>query len=191
MQCASGTSTPRAATPHFAPFIQLRGVLMLRCRFAHTAIALAIASIALPASAQGTAEQPTQTVTISASRTKTSVADIPASLTVLDGAQLDKQMGVSTDALDALGKFVPGLETNNEMSFDNSGKGPQMRGRAASVLVNGVAVNTLLRSSGFTMGLIDSYAIDRIEVNRGATAAFGFGAPGGLISVQTRRGQSA
>ena len=165
---------------------------MLRCWFAPTAMASAIASIALPASSQGTStESAAQTVTISASRTKTSVADIPASLTVLDGAQLDKQMGVSSDALDALGKFVPGLETNNEMSFDNSGKGPQMRGRAASVLINGVAVNTLLRSSGFTMGLIDSYAIDRIEVNRGATAAFGFGAPGGLISVQTRRGVSA
>ena len=168
---------------------------MLRCRFAPTAIALAttlaIASIVLPASAQGTADQPAQTVTISASRTKTSVADIPSSMTVLDGTQLERQMGVSSDTLDALGKFVPGLETNSETSFDNSGKGPQLRGRPASVLINGVPVNTLLRSSGFTMGLIDSNAIDRIEVNRGVTAAYGFGAPGGLISLQTRRGESA
>lgn len=164
---------------------------MLRCRFARTAIALAIASIALPVSAQGTANEPGQTVTITASRTKTLVADIPSSMTVLDGAQLEKQIGVSSETFDALVKFVPGLETQTETSFDASGKGPQLRGRAASVLINGVPVNTLLRSSGFTLGLVDSYAIDRIEVNRGVTAAYGFGAPGGVISLQTRRGQSA
>ena len=165
-------------------------------RFARHPVAWAATTLgALMPAAAGAQDSPPPdapttlpSVTVSVSRTATPVRELPASVSVVSGVELDKQLSVSTDAFDALAKFVPGLETNSETSFDVSGKGPQLRGRAASVLINGVPVNTLLRSSGFTLGLIDSWAIDRVEVNRGATAAFGFGAPGGLISVQSRRG---
>lgn len=158
-----------------------------------TVLALAAMLACQEAAAQANPESEVrslETVTITATRTSTLASDVPASISVINSATMEKQIGVSADAFDALVKYVPGLETNNETSFDTSGKGPQLRGRAASVLINGVPVNTLLRSSGFTLGLVDSYAIDRIEVNRGATAAFGFGAPGGLISITTRRGDT-
>jgi iron complex outermembrane receptor protein len=130
----------------------------------------------------------TQTITVVA-RNPSRLAEVPASVSVLSAEQLERATSISSETLDALVKFVPGLATNNETGFD-SGKGPLLRGRAASVLVNGVPVNTLLRSSGFTLGLVDSYAVDRVEVNRGSTAVYGFGAPGGIIGLQTRRGVS-
>jgi iron complex outermembrane receptor protein len=128
-------------------------------------------------------------ITVTASRTQTAVSDVPASISILSGQRLQEQLNVSVDLNDVLSKAVPGLVANNERGFSN-GTGPLLRGRPASVLINGVPVNQLQRSSGFDLGLIDPLAIDRIEVNRGASAVFGFGASGGVINAITRRARS-
>lgn len=54
-----------------------------------------------------------QTITISATRTRTLASDVPASISVTGGEQLDKQVGISSESFDALVKFVPRLETNS------------------------------------------------------------------------------
>jgi iron complex outermembrane recepter protein len=131
-----------------------------------------------------------QEITVTATRIQTVVSEVPASISILSGENLQNQLDVSVDLNDVLTKAVPGLVANNERGFSN-GRGPLLRGRPASVLINGVPVNQIQRSSGFDLGLIDPLAIDRIEVNRGATAVFGFGASGGVINVLTRRGRTA
>jgi iron complex outermembrane receptor protein len=151
-----------------------------------SAVAIAWATAA---GAQTTAEQDDDIV-VTASRNPTAVSEVAGSISVLSKERLDDQLSVSTDLNDVLGRAIPGLVANNETSFSGS-TGPIIRGRPASVLINGVPVNQLLRSSGFDLGLIDPIAIERLEVNRGASAVFGFGASGGVINLITRRGRTA
>jgi outer membrane receptor protein involved in Fe transport len=57
--------------------------------------------------------------------------------------------------------------------------------------LNGVPANQDLRPSNCNSGFqISPFAIERIEVVRGATALFGAGAPGGIINLITRRAKS-
>lgn len=140
-------------------------------------------------SAVGSSDEYQDQIVVSASRTATAVSEVAGSISVLSKERLEDQLSVSSDLNDVIGKAIPGLAANNELSF-SGGTGPIVRGRPASVLVNGVPVNQLLRSSGFDLGLIDPAAIDRIEVNRGASAVFGFGASGGVINLITRRGRT-
>ncbi|HYC06094.1 MAG TPA: TonB-dependent receptor [Azospirillaceae bacterium] len=173
----------------------------LRSRLLAQAAALPLALVAAtPAFAQGSGPASPQTsatlaealeeITVTATRIETRVSEVPASISILSGEEISRQLDVSPDVVDVLTKSIPGLAANNETPFSN-GRGPLLRGRPASVLINGVPVNQLLRSSGFDLGLIDPLAVDRIEVNRGATAVFGFGASGGVINLQTRRGGDA
>ncbi len=143
---------------------------------------------ATAAGAQTTDEQ-RDDIVVTASRTPTTVSEVPGSISILSSERLNSQVSVSTDLFDVLGKGIPGLIANNETSFSGA-TGPTIRGRPASVLVNGVPVNQLLRSSGFDLGLIDPIAVERIEVNRGASAVFGFGASGGVINLSTRQGRT-
>jgi iron complex outermembrane receptor protein len=161
------------------------------------AVALAITALALEATAQtapatpasGATDASVQTITISASRRLSSVAEVPGSVQSISGEQLEAETNISREAIDGLVKLVPGLSTASESGFD-LGRGPALRGKSSTVLINGVPVNALLRTSGYSIGLVDSFALDRTEVSRGATAAFGFGAPGGVISLSTRRGET-
>lgn len=169
-------------------------------RTALPAVLIAATLLSAPAYAQSAAAGPDtanasedtpqdEEITVTAARTQTAVAEIPGSVSILSGETLQDQLDISVDLNDVLNKAVPGLAANNDRGFSN-GRGPLLRGRPASVLINGVPVNQLLRSSGFDLGLIDPLAIERIEVNRGASAVFGFGASGGVINVLTRRARS-
>lgn len=112
-------------------------------------------------------------------RVQTPVNNIPGAVTVLDGEELRVRLDSAQDTEKVLVDTVPGY---NDNPF------PTIRGRTALVLINGAPQNETLRaSSAFDIDNIDPDMIERIEVSRGANALFGYGAPGGVINIITRR----
>jgi iron complex outermembrane recepter protein len=136
------------------------------------------------------AEMALETVTITASRTPASVSDLTTSLSQIEEEELQMQLGMNTQVLQSLDVLVPGL-TVSQGEF-RSGCSTNIRGRPAQFLINGVPTNdNLRRSQCDSLFSLSPFAIERIEVLRGATALFGAGAPGGAIDLQTRRARSA
>ncbi|MCA9484554.1 MAG: TonB-dependent receptor [Nitrospina sp.] len=126
------------------------------------------------------------TVTARQGGVQTSISAIPESITIIDAKKIQEQAAVSPEINDLLGKTVPGLTLDPESNFDLL----QIRGRSALVLINGVPQNTLLREVGINLQTVDINAIERIEVIRGASATYGFGAQGGIVNIITKRSDS-
>jgi iron complex outermembrane receptor protein len=163
-------------------------------RIAH-ALALFL-SAALPV--QATAEEPAapepqtraiEEITITGSRTGAPIADLATSVDLVGQQELERQFSVSTHPLRALDITVPGLNVSTStrgQCFTN------IRGRTPSFQINGVPANQELRPSNCNSAFqVSPFALERIEVVRGATALFGAGAPGGIINLITRRAQAA
>lgn len=124
-------------------------------------------------------------VTVTASRTGAKVEDLPVAVSIVDNQALDEQFARSTDILRALDFTVPGL---NQSSGTRSQCLSRVRGRRPQFLVNGVPANQELRPSNCNSAFqLSPFALERVEVVRGATALFGAGAPGGIINLITRR----
>ncbi|HEX2239028.1 MAG TPA: TonB-dependent receptor plug domain-containing protein [Gammaproteobacteria bacterium] len=68
-----------------------------------------------------------------------------------------------------------------------SNYGQTLRGRNFLVLIDGVPQSTPLRDAARDLRTIDPAAIERIEVIRGSTAVYGFGAAGGIVNIITRQ----
>lgn len=152
-----------------------------------TAMALTAAQ---PAWAQE-AETPTSEavqdseITVTGSRIGAALKDVPIAISILNRAELATQFGLSSNLLRALDATVPGLNVSNG---DRSQSTTTIRGRTPSFQINGIPVNQGLRPSNSNSAVqISPYALDRIEVVRGATALFGAGSPGGIINLITRR----
>lgn len=129
------------------------------------------------------------TITVTASRTGAEIADLPVAVTVLDAETLANQLSQSTDILRALDFTVPGL---NLAAGGRSQCLTRVRGRVPAFQLNGVPANQDLRPSNCNSAFqISPFALERVEVVRGATALFGAGAPGGIINLITRRAKSA
>lgn len=115
-------------------------------------------------------------------RVETPVNNIAGAVTVLEGEELRERLDSAQNTEKVLVDTVPGY---NDNGF------PTIRGRTALVLINGAPQNETLRaSSGFDIDNIDPDMIERIEVSRGANALFGYGAPGGVINIVTKRADS-
>jgi iron complex outermembrane recepter protein len=128
------------------------------------------------------------TITVTASRTGAEIAELPVAVSVLDDAALANQLRQSTDILRALDFTVPGL---NLAAGGRSQCLTRVRGRVPAFQLNGVPANQDLRPSNCNSAFqISPFAIERVEVVRGATALFGAGAPGGIINLITRRARS-
>jgi iron complex outermembrane receptor protein len=128
-------------------------------------------------------------VTVIGSRTPRALAEVPISISVVGEEELAAQLDVSSNVLESLDVLVPGLTTSQEEA--RTGCGTNIRGRQAQFLVNGVPTNdNLRRSACSSLYSVSPFAIERIEVLRGATALYGAGAPGGAIDLQTRRARS-
>jgi iron complex outermembrane receptor protein len=134
-------------------------------------------SIDLTLSPRGLAEE----VTVSVTRSVESIAGIPAAVTVVEGDRLGEQMLLTKNLNDALGNLVPGLAPGSQSL---SVFGQNLRGRRALVLIDGVPQSTT-RNVSRDLSTIDPAAIERVEVLRGATALYGDGATGGVISIVT------
>ena len=124
-------------------------------------------------------------VTVTATRSVEAIAAVPGSVSVVEDAQLQQQMGISRNLADTLGRLVPGLPPSSQaMSI----YGQTMRGRNYAVLIDGVPQSTT-RNVTRDLQTIDPAAVERIEVVRGATSIYGDRAAGGVINIITRNPQ--
>ncbi|MGJ3251624.1 MAG: TonB-dependent receptor domain-containing protein [Elainellaceae cyanobacterium] len=135
------------------------------------------------ATAADEADEDAIQVVVTATRTEEEIEDIPRSVTVIDREQIEEQSQLTTNLANILGQTVPGLSPPT-FSVNNSSF---LRGRNPQVLIDGVPINSNLRSSGADFRSIAPGAIERIEVVRGPSAVFGEGATGGVINIITRR----
>lgn len=150
-------------------------------------------SIAMPAAAQTAeagAETTVETVEIetilveSATRTRTPVDELSRSVTVVDREEIDRQKRIDRSIGGILARTTPGFSPGTEA---NSDFGQTLRGRTFLTLIDGVPQSTPLRDGRRALNSIEPDAIEQIEVVRGGTAVYGFGATGGLVNIVTRR----
>jgi iron complex outermembrane receptor protein len=120
---------------------------------------------------------------VTATRSREPVREVPAAVSVIDRAELVGQGAVTTDLGEMLGQRVPGLSPTTE---SQTNFGQTLRGRDLEVLIDGVPITTPLRNGERSLRTIDPSAVERVEVVRGATAAYGFGGTAGIINFLTR-----
>lgn len=145
-------------------------------------------AFASPAGAQSdTASSTLDTLVVSGTRTDTPVSEIARSVTVVDREQIEEQTRISRNLGDVLANTVPGLAPSTE-AVTNFGQ--TLRGRNFLVLVDGIPQSTPLRDASRDLNTIAPSSIERIEVVRGGTALYGFGATGGVVNIITREAAS-
>lgn len=124
------------------------------------------------------------TVSASTSRLPWSEAALPNTITVIDRAQLEQQLALTSDLSQVLANLIPAFSPSRQKmtSF-----GESLRGRQPLYLVDGVPQSTPLRDGSRDAHTIDPAMIERIEVIHGANALQGLGASGGIINIITKR----
>lgn len=151
------------------------------------AIAVTAASVAHPTLALA---QDAETIELapvlveSATRTEIPLDETTKSVTVVTREEVETQKRIDSNVGDILSKTVPGFSPSNEA---NTNYGQTLRGRDFLTLIDGVPQSTPLRNGYRSLNTIDPESIERIEVVRGGTAVYGFGASGGLVNVVTKR----
>ncbi|MGX0876479.1 iron complex outermembrane receptor protein [Roseovarius sp. MBR-154] len=152
-------------------------------------LAVCLAALtAFPAIAQTTNEDETVKLGTlmleSANRTETPVDETTRSVSVVDRATLQEQRRVDNNIADILSKQVPGFSQSTEANTDF---GQTLRGRPFLTLIDGVPQSTPLRDGRRSLNSISPEAIEQVEIIRGGTAMYGFGATGGLVNIITKR----
>jgi iron complex outermembrane recepter protein len=120
---------------------------------------------------------------VTATRRPDELRRIPRSVTVIDRQQIEQQTALTEDLGTILGKLVPGFGPPSDRAFTAS----SLRGRTASILIDGVPLNVNNRDFDRELQTISPNAIERIEVLRGPSALYGGEATGGIINIITRR----
>lgn len=109
--------------------------------------------------------------------------NLTTAISVISPRTIQELQTVSNNPADILAIAVPGLAVSSGTS---SNWGQSLRGRQVLVLIDGVPQSTPLRNGSMDIRVIDPYAIERIEVIKGATAIYGNGAAGGIINYITK-----
>lgn len=122
-------------------------------------------------------------IVVSATRSQTPASRLTRSVTVIHSAEIREQVGLDRNLGSILAQTVPGLSPSTEAA---SNFGQTLRGRNFLVLIDGIPQSTPLRDGYRDLNTISPAAIKRIEVVRGGTAQYGFGAAGGLVNIITR-----
>lgn len=150
------------------------------------ALGAAAVALAAPASAQEASTQIelAPIVVEGATRTATPINEVTQSITVVTREEIEAQKRVDRSVGDILSKTVPGFSQSTEANTDY---GQTLRGRTFLTLIDGVPQSTPLRDGRRSLNTIDPEAIERVEVVRGGTAVYGFGATGGLVNIITKR----
>lgn len=123
-------------------------------------------------------------VSVSATRTETEISELARSVTVVEAEELEKQASLNRNLSAILANTVPGFGPSTE-AVTNFGQ--TLRGRNFLVLIDGIPQSTPLRDASRDLNTISPSSIERIEVVRGGTAAYGFGAAGGLVNIITKK----
>ncbi|MEM8949950.1 MAG: TonB-dependent receptor [Pseudomonadota bacterium] len=120
----------------------------------------------------------------SANRVETPISDVTRSITVVTSDELQAQRSLDRSAGSVLSQTVPGFSPSTQ-ALTNFGQ--QLRGRNFQTLIDGVPQDTPLRNGSRSLQSIDIDAVEQIEVIRGGSAIYGFGADGGLVNLITKR----
>lgn len=123
-------------------------------------------------------------VVVSATRRETAASDLTRSVTSIGGEEIREQTQHDRNLSTVLAKKVPGFSPSTETA---SNYGQNLRGRNFLVLIDGMPQSTPLRDGARDLNTIDPAAIERVEVVRGGTAVYGFGATGGLVNIITKK----
>lgn len=121
-------------------------------------------------------------VVVSAARSQETLGSVASSVSVLDPKSLETQRAVTSDLGEVLATEVPGLAPS---SGSLSNYGQTLRGRSPFVMIDGVPQNTPLRDAARYLRTVNPEVIERVEVVRGASALYGYGATGGAINIIT------
>jgi iron complex outermembrane receptor protein len=128
-----------------------------------------------------------EAVTVTAGRTASPLSQIPATVTLIDQETLTRELAVTDNLTDVLAKTVPGMGPSRETEGIF---GQSLRGRDMLVLVDGVPQNFELRIGATDeLSRVSPTFVERVEVVRGASAAFGASAAGGIVNLITRSPQ--
>ena len=125
-------------------------------------------------------------VVVSATRGAEQLRSVPTSISVVAPQALETQTSLTGDLGDILAQTVPGLA---QSTGTLSNYGQTLRGRNLFVLIDGVPQSTPLRNGLRSLRSINPSAIERVEVIRGASALYGYGATGGAINIVTKRAE--
>src|SRR5690554_2892281 len=119
------------------------------------------------------------------SRAPAQISQIPGSVWVLEGEELEEQFHAGQDLKTVIGKLVPSMDLAPET---RTNYGQNMRGRSVLVMIDGVSLNGS-RGLSRQFDSIDPFNVARIEVLSGATAIYGGGSTGGIVNIITKKGQ--
>ena len=153
----------------------------VRTRFSRTLMSLALAA---PLAANA-ASQSLDELVVVGSRAPAQISQIPGTVWVLDGEELEQQFQSGQDLKTVIGKLVPSMDLAPET---RTNYGQNMRGRSVLVMIDGVSLNGS-RGLSRQFDSIDPFNIERIEVLSGATAIYGGGSTGGIVNIITRKGR--
>lgn len=132
------------------------------------------------------AEHALNEIVITAGRRAENIATIPSSVTIINQKEMEKQMSVTTDISMILSNLVPGL---GSATNKGTSSGQTLRGRPLLVLIDGIPQSTPLMNGARDIRSIAPFAIERVEVIKGATAIYGNGSTGGIINYITKKKQ--
>lgn len=127
-------------------------------------------------------------VVVSATRSETTVSQTARSVTIIDADTIQRQATLDRNLSSILASEVPGLGPSTQAATNF---GQTLRGRNFLVLIDGIPQSTPLRDASRDLNTISPASIERVEVVRGGTAAYGFGATGGLINIITKKSEDA
>ncbi|RLG05374.1 MAG: hypothetical protein DRN65_07020, partial [Thaumarchaeota archaeon] len=130
-------------------------------------------------------------VVVTATRTETTVKDVPVSVSIVTREEMDRMHVKTVD--DALNK-VAGVRIRRYAGMVSSGSHPQIQIRGVGsikrvlVLKDGIPLNTAYTGGVYNFNTMSTDDIERIEVVRGAgSALYGSRAMGGVINIITRQ----
>lgn len=142
-------------------------------------------------SAQDEGARELEPIVVSAkiSRLPAALDTFPGSVTRIDSQQIETMANFADDPAQLLSFQVPGFGTAAPASASNFEQ--TLRGRKATILIDGVPVSTPLRDGRHDIRSLSMTALDSVEVIRGASALYGNGGAGGVVNYITRRPSEA
>ncbi len=139
-----------------------------------------LALLTLPASASELSEE----IIVTANRVETPLSTVPNTVTVINEAELQRQLAIHNDISTVLGNLIPSYSPSRQKM---TSAGETLRGREPLYLIDGVPQSNPLRNGGRDGHTIAPSMLERVEVLHGANAIHGLGAAGGIINLITKR----